>query len=91
MTDKSAKLYHAWFSQKQKGNDNDIKGPIKYPCRNNTCKVQHKRPISSIYITEDGKEIEITEVCEKFSNHKQRFQDSEYRGKVVKWVRAIYN
>ena len=21
MTDKSAKLYHAWFSQKQKGND----------------------------------------------------------------------
>ena len=90
MTDKSAKLYHAWFSQKQK----DVrfeKKDILLPCRDKVCKVQHKRPISNIYITEDDKEIEITEVSLEFSNHKQRFQDSEYRGQVVKWVRSIYN
>ena len=80
MSSIAPQILNAWFSQQQKSHQ----GPQPY---NNKDK---KYPISNIYLTEDGKEIEITEVNKKMTNHGERFVDSKYLGTVVKWVRSIY-
>lgn len=43
---------------------------------------------TNIYLTEDGKETEVTYI--KDDDHPHRFQDSIYRGKIVKWLRPCY-
>ena len=70
-------IYHAWFSQTQK----EILERIEE---------RKKGPISNIYLSLDGIENEITEVSKKMSNHNERFSDSQYLGKVSKWIRSIY-
>jgi len=43
------------------------------------------------YLTTNGKEVEVTEICNYKDTHEKRFKDSQYRGKVVKWVRTHKN
>ena len=77
------KEMYAWFSAIQKSN-------VLNPVRLQHCKY-HKLH-TNIYLTERGKEIEVTEVSyNNDSDHSKRFQDSIYLGKVVKWVRPCYN
>lgn len=77
-----SKQYHAYFSQKQK----------KIPCRiyNREGKHLYKNNHTNIYLTTNGKEVEITEVSEKGLNHKKYFTDSIYLGIVTKWMRCHY-
>ena len=50
-----------------------------------------KHPTSNIYLNEEGKMVEITEICNKKESYNLKsFPDAEYRGIVVKWVKAIY-
>ena len=75
-------IYHAWFSKKQKGLRVDLK---------NKYNDNHKRNTkSNIYLSLDGIEVEITEVNKKMTNHSERFSDSQYLGKVSKWIKGIY-
>ena len=67
--------YYAWFSQIQKDN------LYKYQYNNKF------NPHTNIYQTNDGREVEVTEICSFKDNHKERFKDSIYLGKVVKWLR----
>ena len=80
----SPEIYHAWFSQKQK----EISGGKRY--FNNNQRGQKKQTKSSIYLSLDGREVEVTEVSREMSNHSERFSDSQYLGKVSKWIRSIY-
>lgn len=80
MTDK--KEMYAWFSTIQKNN-------ILDPIRLQHCK--YSKLHTNIYLTENGKEVEVTEVSSnEYNDHPMRFLDSRYIGKVVKWVRAEY-
>jgi len=45
--------------------------------------------LSNIYLSQEGKEVEITEVCQE-KKEKFNFEDMEYRGIVVKWIRTIF-
>jgi len=73
-------MKHGWYSEIQKNN----KSGIMY-------NDDKKRPTSNIYLTENGNMVEVTEVCSEKENYNLKsFPDAEYRGKVVKWVRAIY-
>jgi len=45
--------------------------------------------LSNIYLSQEGKEVEITEVCRE-KKEKINFEDEEYRGIVVKWTRSIF-
>tara|TARA_B100000965_G_scaffold372559_1_gene362327 strand:+ start:1118 stop:1363 length:246 start_codon:yes stop_codon:yes gene_type:complete len=77
------KEMHAWFSTIQKNN-------ILDPIRLQHC--QYNNLHTNIYLTENDKEVEVTEITYSNDNdHPKRFQDSKYMGKVVKWVRAYYN
>jgi len=78
MSSTTPENYHAWFSQQQKS------------LLRQSYNKDKKSTISNIYLTEDGKEIEITEINKKMTNHGERFIDSKYLGNVVKWVRSIY-
>ena len=81
----SQEIRHAFFSQKQKKlllrcnktrNGNDIIG----------------RGHTNIYLTTDGREVEVTEVCkEADSYNKKGLPDFVYLGQVTKWVRAHYD
>ena len=64
--------YYAWFSQIQK---------------DRLYKYNQYNPHTNIYQTNDGREVEVTEICSYKDNHKERFNDSIYLGKVVKWLR----
>jgi|TARA_R110002074_G_scaffold399156_1_gene591923 hypothetical protein len=50
---------------------------------------QNKVVLSNIYLSQEGKEVEITEVCQE-KKEKFNFEDEEYRGIVVKWIRTIF-
>tara|TARA_B100002019_G_scaffold206426_1_gene179185 strand:+ start:403 stop:648 length:246 start_codon:yes stop_codon:yes gene_type:complete len=78
----SQEIRHAFFSQKQKE-------------RIFTKKIQSNekqtRPHTNIYLTTDGREVEITEVCkDPYSYNKKSFPDFVYLGQVTKWVRLKY-
>lgn len=77
----SPEIYHAWFSQKQK----EVKNGEGYINNN-----QRRQTKSNIYFSLDGREVEVTEVSREMSNHSERFSDSQYLGKVSKWIRSIY-
>ena len=78
-----SKHYHAYFSQKQK--------KIAPRIYNREEKQLYKKAHTNIYLTVDGKEVEITEVSEKGLNHKKYFTDSIYLGIVTKWFRCHYD
>tara|TARA_B110000093_G_scaffold170906_1_gene200412 strand:- start:943 stop:1170 length:228 start_codon:yes stop_codon:yes gene_type:complete len=66
--------WHAFFSQEQK-----------------TIRITHKNVTgyTNIYLTTDGREVEVTEVCkQKDSYNKEGFPDFVYLGQVTKWVRT---
>ena len=78
----SQKIKHAYFSHKQKENFSERKllqnGGFK--------------PYTNIYLTTDGREVEVTEVCkEADSYNKNIFPDFVYLGQVTKWVRIKYD
>lgn len=78
MADK--KEMYAWFSNTQKNN-------ILNPLRLQHCK--YSKLHTNIYLTENGKEVEVTEVSSnEYNDHRKRFLDSIYIGKVVKWLRV---
>lgn len=72
-------IYHGWFSNIQK---NILMDPIRLQ----HCKY-HKLN-TSIYLTDKGKEVEISEASRNINNgHSKRFQDSQYMGILVKYLR----
>jgi len=74
-------MRHAYFSQQQK--EMILRKP-RYSTINNT-------PHTNIYLTVDGKEVEVTEVIKDIPNHHETdFSDSQYLGMVTKWLRAKY-
>jgi hypothetical protein len=78
----SQEIRHAFFSKKQKEHlsDRNIRGPNGQLRRDNT----------NIYLTTDGREVEVTEVCkEADSYNKKGFPDFIYLGQVTKWVRVV--
>ena len=80
----SQEIRHAFFSKKQKEhlNDRNIRGSNGQLRRDNT----------NIYLTTDGREVEVTEVCkEADSYNKKGFPDFVYLGQVTKWVRVKYD
>ena len=75
-------VYHAYFSQTAKNNRMNRKERSE--------SFQNNRVVlSNIYLSQEGKEVEITEVCQE-KKEKFNFEDEEYRGIVVKWIRTIF-
>lgn len=84
----SQEIHHAFFSKKQKERlmeKNSYKKLFK----------DHGKlelPSSNIYLTTDGREVEITEVVKDVDTYnKKTFTDFVYLGKVTKWVRFKYD
>ena len=75
------KLFHAWFSQEQKNICSITRA-------GDAILLQDQVTSSCIYLTDDGKEVEITEVTYTFFDHSKIFKDSKYLGKVVKFLRC---
>lgn len=76
-------IFYAYFSQKQKENIRDRK------LLQSDGKLRHH---TNIYLTTDGREVEVTEVCKKADNYnKKGFPDFVYLGQVTKWIRAHYD
>lgn len=75
-------IRHAFFSKKQK------ESIFTKKIRSNE---KQTRPHTNIYLTTDGREVEVTEVC-KYSDsyNKKSFPDFVYLGQVTKWVRLKY-
>jgi len=76
-------VYHAYFSQTAKNNKMNRKERFRSES------FQNKVVLSNIYLSQEGKEVEITEVCQE-KKEKFNFEDMEYRGIVVKWIRTIF-
>ena len=78
----SQDIRHAFFSKKQKEHvgERNIRGPNGQLRLRNT----------NIYLTTDGREVEVTEVCkEEHTYNKKSFPDFVYLGQVTKWVRVV--
>ena len=88
----SQEIYHAYFSQKQKelrnfihNQSNAINGILGI-CKNNIYK-----PHTNIYLTTDGNEVEVTQICKDPNEYnKKEFTDFVYLGQVTKWLRVKY-
>ena len=79
----SQEILHAFFSHEQKKRLFERK-------RFNDGKLE--RHYTNIYLTTDGREVEVTEVCrEADSYNKKEFSDFVYLGQVAKWVRVKYD
>ena len=77
----SQEIRHAFFSQIQKE-------AIRERKRIHNSKIEGH--YTNIYLTTDGREVEVTEVCKKADSYnKKGFPDFVYLGQVTKWVRAI--
>ena len=51
-----------------------------------------ERSGTNIYLTTDGREVEVTEVCKDADSYnKKGFPDFVYLGQVTKWVRVKYD
>ena len=76
-------IRHAFFSEEQKKRLFERK-------RFDDGKLE--RHYTNIYLTTDGREVEVTEVCkEEDSYNKKGFPDFVYLGQVTKWVRIKYD
>jgi len=72
-------IRHAFFSQKQKEST--------FARKQLQLEIKH----TNIYLTTDGREVEVTEVCkDPDSYNKNSFPDFVYLGQVTKWVRLKY-
>jgi len=74
---------HAYFSQKQKASPSKI-----YNRKEKGMELQNH---TNIYLTVDGKEVEVSEIRETKFDHKKYFTDSIYVGIVTKWIRIKYD
>ena len=77
-------IYHAYFSQTAKNNRMNHKERVRSESFQNNRVV-----LSNIYLSQEGKEVEITEVRQE-KKEKNKFEDEEYRGIVVKWTRSVF-
>ena len=80
----SPEIRHAFFSQKQKERvlHRNKRGSNEQQAIQNT----------NIYLTTDGREVEVTEVCKVADSYnKKGFPDFVYLGQVTKWVRVKYD
>jgi len=78
----SQEICHAFFSKKQ------MESILTKKFRSNE---EHTRPHTNIYLTTDGREVEVTEVCKDADSYnKKSFPDFVYLGQVTKWVRLKY-
>ena len=78
----SHEICHAFFSQIQKENVRERKF--------HNSKLE--RHYTNIYLTTDGREVEVTEVCKDADSYnKKGFPDFVYLGQVAKWVRVKYD
>ena len=76
----SQEIRHAFFSEEQK------KRLFERKFHNSKL----KRRYTNIYLTTDGREVEVTEVCKKADSYnKKGFPDFVYLGQVTKWVRTV--
>ena len=76
-------IRHAFFSQKQKE---------KIFTKKFKSNEKQTRPHTNIYLTTDGREVEVTEVCKVADSYnKKGFPDFVYLGQVTKWVRVKYD
>ena len=74
-------MRHAYFSQQQK----------EMILRKPRSRDMDNTPHTNIYLTVDGREVEVTEVIKTKPNHHQKnFSDSQYLGMVTKWLRVKY-
>ena len=74
-------MRHAYFSQQQK----------EFILRKPRSSTIDNTPHTNIYLTVDGREVEVTEVIKTKPNHHQKnFPDSQYLGMVTKWLRVKY-
>ena len=79
----SPEISHAFFSQKQKERILERK-------RIHDGKIE--RHHTNIYLTTDGREVEVTEVVKDANSYnKKSFTDFVYLGQVTKWVRVKYD
>ena len=77
----SHEIRHAFFSKKQKE---------RILTKNVRSNEKQTRPHTNIYLTTDGREVEVTEVCKVADNYnKKGFPDFVYLGQVTKWVRVF--
>ena len=69
-------VYYGWYSNKQ-----------KYSLIHNNKK---KNPISNIYMTPNGDEVEVTMVSKSNNKYDFNFDDIIFKGIVTEWKRSIY-
>ena len=77
----SHEIRHAFFSQIQKETilERKLTHDGKIECH-----------YTNIYLTRDGREVEVTEVCKNADSYnKKGFPDFVYLGQVTKWVRVF--
>ena len=76
----SHEIRYAFFSKKQKESI--------FARKQLELEIKH----TNIYLTTDGREVEVTEVCkDPDSYNKKSFPDFVYLGQVTKWVRIKYD
>ncbi len=78
----SQEIRHAFFSKEQK------KSLLERKMFRDGKSERHG---TNIYLTTDGREVEVTEVCKDADSYKKRFPDFVYLGQVTKWVRVKYD
>jgi hypothetical protein len=71
---------YGWFSEKQIAHVND-------GIRRND---EGKRPKYNIYLTDNGKEVPVTMVLYTDRREDVNFDDAVLQGRVVKWVRGVF-
>ena len=72
-------IRHAFFSKKQMEST--------FARKQLQLEIKH----TNIYLTTDGREVEVTEVCKNADSYnKKGFPDFVYLGQVTKWVRLKY-
>ena len=83
-------LFNGWFSQKQK-NSRSAEGYNPFGSKINLYGKVAAPALSSIYLSVYGKEIEVTCVSKlnKPPVNTTYFNDLEYRGKLVKFIRSV--
>jgi len=79
-SEKSYKMY-GWFSKKQ------MKISQKFKCTNTNIK---NVPKYNIYLTNDNREVTVTMVSKSCNKNDFNFDDIEYKGEVIKWLRAVF-
>ena len=85
MTD-NTELYYGVYSHEQ-----EYKFEKEKVCYNSDRKIRHAR--YTIYEKEDGTQVKVTEVSHNPNlptDHKTRFNDSIFVGKVVRWVKTVH-